>query len=129
MAATFGLWCGEVVLEERMYTSRGVPASVQATGESPQLRGIEKLCAGLVSEAIHAYVQGEQEAEWWLFCEEEGGECRSKLPLAEACRVLDVDVGQLRARLKGLLKVTGLEKARAREYVQEQIWGRRSERC
>ncbi len=56
MGATFGLWCGEVVLEERMYTSRGVPASVQATGESPQLRGIEKLCAGLVSEAIHAYL-------------------------------------------------------------------------
>ena len=126
MAATFGLWCGEVVLEERMYTSRGVPASVQAAGESPQLRGIEKLCAGLVNEAIHAYVQGEREAAWWLFEEEEGSACRSGLPLAEVCRVLDVDMGQLRGRLKGLLKVTGLEKTRAREYVQQQIWGRRA---
>jgi hypothetical protein len=129
MGATFGLWCGEVTLDVRPSTSRGVPASVLASGESPHLRGIEKLCAGLVSEAIHAYVQGEREAAWWLFEEEEGGTLRSGLPLADVCQVLDIDVGQLRARLKGLLKVTGLEKAQARDYVQQQIWGRRSERC
>ena len=125
MGATFGLWCGEVVLEERMYTSRGVPASVQAAGESPQLRGIEKLCAGLVNEAIHAYVQGEREAEWWLFVEGQGIS-RSAVSLEAACRVLDLDVGELRRRLKALVRVTGLEKDDARVYVQQQIWGRRA---
>lgn len=126
MAATFGLWCGEVVLDERMYTSRGVPASVQAVGESPQLRGIEKLCAGLVHEAIQAYVQGDVEAEWWLFGEEPGGLSQSALSCAVACQILDVDQGELRRRLKALVRVTGLEKTQAREYVQQQVWGRRA---
>lgn len=125
MAATFGLWCGEVVLDERMYTSRGVPASVQAVGESPQLRGIEKLCAGLVHEAIQAYVQGEVEAEWWLFIEGRGMS-RSAISLEAACRVLDLDVGELQRRLKALVRVTGLEKDDARVYIQQQIWGRRT---
>lgn len=120
MAATFGLWCGEVLVETRMWTSQGVPTAIGQTGGDAALRPFEKLCATLLVEAIQAYVQGEVEAAWWLFEEGEGEE-QSALPLKEVCEVLDLDCGELRRRLKGMLKVTGLRKDVARMYVGQQI--------
>lgn len=122
MAATFGLWCGEVLVETRMWTSQGVPTAIGQTGGDAALRPFEKLCATLLVEAIQAYVQGEVEAGWWLFEEGEGeGEKQSRLPLQEVCEVLDLNCEELRRRLKGMLKVTGLRKEAARAYVGQQI--------
>ena len=103
---------------EEWTLKRGLKA---ATVEQTQdyLTSIEKLCCSLIVNAIFDYVDGDQQAAWWLF---EDSEWQAAIPFGLACEVLEMDEEQLRSGVKAAAsRVAALGRVKGRKALLEMV--------
>ena len=109
---------------EEWTLKRGLKAATVAQTQD-YLTSIEKLCCSLIVNAIFDYVDGDQQAAWWLF---EDREWTAAIPFGMACEVLEMDQEKLREGVRRAAKqVEGLGRVEARKVLLEMVRVREGE--
>ena len=110
-----GCW---VPTAEEWTLKRGLKAATVAQTQD-YLTSIEKLCCSVIVHAIFDYVDGDQQAAWWLF---EDSEWQAAIPFGLACEVLEMDEEKLRSGVKAAAsRVASLGRVKGRKALLEMV--------